>query len=101
VRWQKPGPGAASVRVTPQLVSTADGMHLWAQVYEAPLDEIFKVQSDIAQRVVKALDVTVLDAQHRALETSRPATSRRTTFTCAAETTKAKATVYAPHELPS
>ena len=69
VRWQKPGPGAASVRVTPQLVSTADGMHLWAQVYEAPLDEIFKVQSDIAQGVVKALDVTVLDAQHRTLAT--------------------------------
>src|SRR5256886_5639280 len=47
-------------RVTPQLVSTADGTHLWAEVYDEPADEIFRVQSDIAQKVVRALDLTLL-----------------------------------------
>src|SRR5438445_9698247 len=68
VRWQDSPRGRARVRVTPQLVSTADGTHLWAEVYDEPLDEIFRVQSDIAQKVVQALDVTVLDPQRRAVE---------------------------------
>ncbi|OLB05876.1 MAG: hypothetical protein AUH06_09020 [Gemmatimonadetes bacterium 13_2_20CM_69_27] len=68
VRWQDSPRGRARVRVTPQLVSTADGTHLWAEVYDEPLDEIFRVQSDIAQKVVQALDVTLLDPQRRAVE---------------------------------
>jgi TolB-like protein/DNA-binding SARP family transcriptional activator/Flp pilus assembly protein TadD len=68
VRWQKSTRGPARVRVTPQLVSTRDGMHLWAQVYDEPLDEIFRVQSDIAQQVVQALDVRLLDPQRRVVE---------------------------------
>jgi serine/threonine-protein kinase len=66
IRWQKSGKGPPRVRVTPQLVSTRDGMHLWAQVYDAPLDEIFQVQSDIADRVVKALDLTFREPTQRA-----------------------------------
>jgi len=68
VRWQRSTPGPARVRVTPQLVSTADGTHLWAEVYDEPLDEIFRVQSDIAQKVVRALDVTLLEPQRRLVE---------------------------------
>lgn len=68
VRWQKPSRGPARVRVTPQLVSTADGTHLWAQVYDEPLDEIFRVQSDIARHVVQALDVSLLEPERRVVE---------------------------------
>jgi TolB-like protein/Tfp pilus assembly protein PilF len=68
IRWQKPAQGSARVRVTPQLVSTVDGTHLWAQVYDEPLDEIFRVQSDIAQKVVRALDIALLEQQRRAVE---------------------------------
>ena len=68
VRWEKSPDGRARVRVTPQLVSTADGTHLWAEVYDEPLDEIFRVQSDIAQKVVQALDLTLLDPQRRTIE---------------------------------
>ena len=68
VRWQKSSRGPARVRVTPQLVNTADGTHLWAEVYDEPLDEIFRVQSEIAQHVVQALDITVLEPQRRAAE---------------------------------
>ncbi len=68
VRWEDSPGGRARVRVTPQLVNTRDGTHVWAQVYEEPLDEIFRVQSDIAQQVVQALDVTLLEPQRRALD---------------------------------
>jgi serine/threonine-protein kinase len=65
VRWQKSPGEPARVRITPQLVSTADGAHLWAHVYDEPLDEIFRVQSEVAQRVVEALGATVLAPQRR------------------------------------
>jgi len=68
VRWEKAAHGPARVRVTPQLVSTADGTHRWAVVYDEPLDEIFRVQSDIAQKVVQALDLTLLEPQRRTIE---------------------------------
>ncbi|HEY6159121.1 MAG TPA: BTAD domain-containing putative transcriptional regulator [Gemmatimonadales bacterium] len=70
IRWEKSPRGPARVRITPQLVSTSDGTHLWAQIYDEPLDEIFRVQGDIAQRVVRALDVTLLAAQRRLVEAS-------------------------------
>src|SRR5438128_4032942 len=68
VRWEKSPDGRARVRVTPQLVSATDGTHLWAEVYDEPLDEIFRVQSDIAQKVVQALDLTLLEPQQRTVE---------------------------------
>ena len=49
-------------------MSTADGTHRWAVVYDEPLDEIFRVQSDIAQKVVQALDLTLLEPQRRTIE---------------------------------
>ena len=64
IRWEKSPQGPDRVRVTPQLVNTADGTHLWAQVYDA----LFRVQSDIAQKVVQALDVILLESQRRAVE---------------------------------
>jgi TolB-like protein/Flp pilus assembly protein TadD len=68
VRWQKLPGGRARVRVTTQLVSTKDGIHLWAEIYDERLDEIFRVQSDIAKKVVQALDITLLEQQRRMFE---------------------------------
>ncbi len=68
VRWERSPQGQARVRVTPQLVSVADGAQLWAHVYDEPLDEIFRVQSEIAQGVVEALDITLLQPQRRAMQ---------------------------------
>jgi len=68
VRWEKAPGGRARVRITPQLVSTLDDTHLWAEVYDEPLDEIFKVQSDVARNVVGALNVTLLEPERRLVE---------------------------------
>src|SRR5262249_4262031 len=48
------------VRISVQLVKVSDGFHLWSETYDRTLDDIFAVQDDIAQRVVKELRSTLL-----------------------------------------
>ena len=45
------------VRITAQLIQVATDSHLWSQTYDRELDDIFAVQDDIAQSVVKELRV--------------------------------------------
>jgi len=45
------------VRVTAQLIDTADGYHLWSERYDRELTEIFSIQEDISQAIVDALRV--------------------------------------------
>ncbi|MBA3319002.1 MAG: protein kinase, partial [Gemmatimonadales bacterium] len=58
VRWQKAG-GSSRVRVTPQLIRVADDRHLWAGRYDETLEEVFQVQSRIAEQVAAALDLAL------------------------------------------
>ena len=48
------------VRISVQLVNVADGYHLWSETYDRTLEDIFAVQDDIAQSVVKELRTTLL-----------------------------------------
>ncbi len=48
------------VRISVQLVKVADGYHLWSETYDRTLEDIFAVQDDIAQSVVKELRTTLL-----------------------------------------
>jgi TolB-like protein len=50
------------LRVTAQLARADNGYHLWSETYDRRLDDVFKVQDDIAAAVVKALKVSLLDA---------------------------------------
>lgn len=43
------------VRITAQLIKTADGFHLWSESYDRELDNIFAVQDEIAAAIVQAL----------------------------------------------
>jgi adenylate cyclase len=47
------------VRITAQLVKSADGYHLWSKTYDRKLDDIFAIQDEIAEAVAKALSVTL------------------------------------------
>lgn len=44
-----------TVRITAQLVKTADGYHLWSKVYRRELQDIFEIQDEIAAAIVEAL----------------------------------------------
>jgi adenylate cyclase len=49
------------LRITAQLVRADNGYHLWSQTYDRKLDDIFKIQDDIAGSVVQALKVALLE----------------------------------------
>ncbi len=68
VRWEKAAEGESRVRVTPQLIRVTDETHLWTEPYEEALSGIFQIQTDIAERVAAALQVTLLGAEREALE---------------------------------
>jgi tetratricopeptide (TPR) repeat protein len=50
-----------ALRITAKLIRASEGAHLWSQTYDRQLDDIFKVQNEIAGEVVKALKVSLLE----------------------------------------
>ena len=48
------------IRVTAQLVRADSGYHLWSNTYDRPIDDMFKVQDEIANAVVQALRITLM-----------------------------------------
>lgn len=71
VRWAKGKDGASRVRITPQLIHVADDTHLWAERYDREIDDIFEVQSDIAEKVIAQLNITLLAGEQEAIQ-ARP-----------------------------
>jgi adenylate cyclase len=61
------------VRITVQLVRADNGYHLWSQTFDRTLDDIFKVQDEIATEVVRALKISLAtDAVPRAAPSNNP-----------------------------
>jgi len=46
------------LRITAQLVSTADGYHLWSERYDRELTDVFAIQEEIAQAIAQRLKIT-------------------------------------------
>ncbi|MHC4430998.1 MAG: tetratricopeptide repeat protein, partial [Planctomycetota bacterium] len=67
VQRERPSDPSSRVRVMPQLIRTSDDRHVWAQTYDDDMSEVFSVQSDLAERVAQALDVTLLEPERLAL----------------------------------
>jgi serine/threonine protein kinase/Flp pilus assembly protein TadD len=60
------------LRITAQLVNVADGYQLWSERYDRELEDVFAVQDEIAESIVKALRVVLSENEKRAL--GRPRT---------------------------
>lgn len=43
------------MRITAQLINTADGYHIWSEVYDSDLDDIFQVQDEISLKILNRL----------------------------------------------
>ena len=56
------------VRVTVQLISAGTEEHLWSSHYDKTLDDIFAVQSEIAEKVAAELRTQLLDSEKKTLE---------------------------------
>jgi serine/threonine protein kinase/tetratricopeptide (TPR) repeat protein len=68
VRWTRGSDAESSrIRITPQLIRVADDTHLWAETYDRTIDDVFQVQSEIAQAVVSSLGVTLLPHEQSGL----------------------------------
>jgi adenylate cyclase len=46
------------LRITAQLVSTADGYHLWSERYDREMKDVFAIQEQIAQAIAQRLQIT-------------------------------------------
>ena len=63
------------VRVTAQFVRASDESHVWSNVYERQIDDIFGIQDEIAERVGFALSESLLGSGsqlRRGVQTSDP-----------------------------
>jgi serine/threonine protein kinase/Tfp pilus assembly protein PilF len=68
VRWENVA-GDEHVRVTPQLIDVNDGTQVWSQASEKILSSSFKLQSEISESVVQALDIKLELSEKQTLNT--------------------------------
>lgn len=54
------------LRVTAQLIRAKDGFHLWSETYDSSTENLFEVQTSIAEEIATTLDV-FLDEEKREL----------------------------------
>ena len=60
--------GGNRVRITIQMIDAMKDKHLWAESYDREIQDIFAVQSDIAQRVAEVLRVQLLSSERQDIE---------------------------------
>jgi TolB-like protein/Tfp pilus assembly protein PilF/class 3 adenylate cyclase len=56
------------LRVIAQLINVADGYHLWSERYDRQLEDVFEIQDQIAENIVRALRVVLGEGEKRAIE---------------------------------
>jgi adenylate cyclase len=56
------------VRITIQLIDARNDGHIWAQNYDRELDDIFAIQSEIAEKVAGTLRVKLLESEKGRME---------------------------------
>jgi serine/threonine protein kinase/tetratricopeptide (TPR) repeat protein len=71
VQRERPADPNSRVRIIPQLIKASNDTHVWAQAYDNDMSEVFQVQSDLAEQVAQALDITLAERERQALR-SRP-----------------------------
>src|SRR5687767_7480558 len=56
------------IRLTAQLINVNNGLQLWSDRYDRELEDVFAIQDEIAQNIVKALRVVISEDEKRAIE---------------------------------
>jgi len=52
-----------NVRISTQLIDAKTGRHLWAEIYDRKLDDIFSVQDEICVNIMSALQVKLTEGE--------------------------------------
>jgi len=74
VQRERPSEPTSRIRVTARLIRASEDRLVLQPIYpiyNEDMNELFQMQSDLAQRIVQALDITLLEPQRLALQ-SRP-----------------------------
>jgi len=56
------------VRVSAQLIDARTDTHLWAEHYDRPLDDVFAIQSEVAQAIADQLNAKLSTAEKEAIK---------------------------------
>ncbi len=59
------------LRITAQLVNVADGYQLWSERYDREMEDVFAIQDDISQAIVKSLRVILTEGEKKQIEKAR------------------------------
>jgi TolB-like protein/Tfp pilus assembly protein PilF len=59
---------AGRVRITAQLIEVSKDNHVWAERYDRDLNDIFALQDEISQAIVKALKLKLMPEEKKAIE---------------------------------
>lgn len=60
------------VRITIQLIDVGSEAPIWAQKYDREIEDVFRIQTDIAERVAEALKVQLLRDSRKLIEQKAP-----------------------------
>ncbi|NNG17751.1 MAG: protein kinase [Gemmatimonadales bacterium] len=61
------------LRATAQLINVADGYHLWSERYDRDMEDVFAIQDEIAQNIVRALRGVLTKDEEQAIASARTA----------------------------
>ncbi|MEO8088854.1 MAG: protein kinase [Gemmatimonadales bacterium] len=59
------------LRIIVQLINVTDGYCLWSERFDRELEDVFAVQDEIAENIVRALRVVLTDQEKRAIDKPR------------------------------
>ena len=59
------------LRIAAQLVNVADGSNLWSERYDRDMEDVFAIQDDISQAIVKALRVILSEGEKQQIGKAR------------------------------
>jgi TolB-like protein/DNA-binding SARP family transcriptional activator/Flp pilus assembly protein TadD len=60
------------VRINAQLIDAGSGHHLWAQIYDRHLGDIFELQDELTRAIVVAIEPQITHAEQRRVARKRP-----------------------------
>jgi TolB-like protein len=60
-----------TVRITAQLIQVDNGFHLWSEVYDRELNDVFAIQDEIANNILQQLKATLLGEETTVVTAAR------------------------------
>jgi eukaryotic-like serine/threonine-protein kinase len=67
IRWSH-SEASSKVRVTPQLVRVSDDTQIWSDNFDRVIDDVFSVQSQIAESLIAQLGINLVPKQRESLK---------------------------------